>query len=191
MKIGLFFGSYNPIHIGHLIIGNYVVQEMQLDQVWFVVSPQSPFKKQSELIDENHRLRMAQLATASNDALRASDVEFPLPRPSYTIDTLTYLHEKYASYQFSLLMGSDNLQSLPEWKNYQDILDNHDLIIYLRPGSKRSSLLNHGRVRLLEQTPLLNISSTFLRKLIAEEKSIAYLVPEIVESYITQHGLFK
>lgn len=191
MKIGLFFGSYNPIHIGHLIIGNYVAEEVALDQVWFIVSPQSPFKDPAKLINGAHRYQMAALATASNDRLLASNVEFDLPTPSYTIDTLTHLKEKYPGYRFSLIMGSDNLTSLDQWKEHEAIIENHQIIVYRRPGVEGTMVIDPQQISFLENTPLLHISSTFLRKQIKKGKSITYLVPESVEKYIHELGLFK
>lgn len=191
MKVGLFFGSFNPIHIGHLIIGNYVVEEMPLDQVWYVVSPQSPFKKKDRLLNEYDRLRMVELATRDNYKLQASNVEFNMPKPSYTIDTLAHLSDLFPSYQFTLLMGSDNLKSLPKWKNYELILKNYQIVVYKRSGSLDHPLFNDPAVRILDNTPLLNISSTFIRRMIKEGKSIKYIVPEAVEKYIDEMGLYK
>jgi len=191
MKVGLFFGSFNPIHIGHLIIGNYVVEEMPLDQVWYVVSPQSPFKKKDRLLNEYDRLRMVELATQDNYKLQSSNVEFNMPKPSYTIDTLAHLSDLFPSYQFTLLMGSDNLKSLPKWKNYELILRNYKIVVYKRSGSLDHPLFNDPSVRILDNTPLLNISSTFIRRMIKEGNSIKYIVPEPVEKYIDEMGLYK
>ena len=127
MKVGLYFGSFNPIHNGHLIIANYIVQNTSLDQVWFVISPQNPLKKSSSLLNEFHRLYLVQVSIENEPALKASDIEFRLPKPSYTIDTLTYLAEKFPAHQFAVIMGSDSFQNLPEWKNYQQLLSNYEV----------------------------------------------------------------
>jgi len=191
MNVGLFFGSFNPIHIGHLIIGNYVAEEMPLDQVWYVVSPQSPFKKKNRLLNEYDRLRMVELAIEDNYKLQASNVEFKMPKPSYTIDTLAHLSDLFPSYHFTLLMGSDNLKSLHKWKNYELILRDYKIVVYKRSGSEDHPLFQNPAVSVLDKTPLLNISSTFIRRMIKEGKSIKYIVPAPVEKYIDEMGLYK
>ena len=188
MKIGLYFGSFNPIHVGHLIIAQTLFQRGGLDQVWFVVSPQNPFKKQESLAHEHDRLRMVELAIHYNFQFRASDVEFRMPRPSYTIDTLTYLSDKYPQHQFSLFLGSDNLSHFHKWKNHQAILDNYPILVYPRPGEVKT--LDHPGVSYLD-APLLDISATFIRQSIQEGLSVRYLLPERVEQYITDKKLYE
>lgn len=187
MKIGLFFGSFNPIHIGHLIIAQTIFDRSGLDQVWFVVSPQNPFKKQESLAHEHDRLRMVELAVEENYQFRASDVEFRMPKPSYTIDTLTYLSDKYPQHQFSLFMGSDNLSHFHKWKNYRAILDNYQILVYPRPGEP--NLTNYPQVKWIE-APLLDISATFIRQAIQSGYSARYLLPEAVEQYILSKKLY-
>ncbi len=188
MKIGLYFGSFNPIHVGHLIIAQTLFQRGGLDQVWFVVSPQNPFKKQESLAHEHDRLRMVELAIDDNFQFRASDVEFRMPRPSYTIDTLTYLSDKYPQHQFSLFLGSDNLNHFHKWKNHQAILDNYPILVYPRPGEVKT--LDHPGVSFLD-APLLDISATFIRQSIQEGLSVRYLLPERVEGYIADKKLYE
>ncbi|NJO03921.1 MAG: nicotinate-nucleotide adenylyltransferase [Bacteroidia bacterium] len=189
MKIALFFGSFNPIHIGHLIIGNTLAESQHLDQVWFVVSPHNPFKQQKTLLHEFDRFDMVELATQDNDRLRASDIEFHLPKPSYTIDTLTYMQEKYPQHQFALLMGSDNLSHFHKWKNYDKILEYYRLYVYPRPHREPSALDTHSQITFVE-APLLDISATYIRQAIRENKSIQYLVPESVENYIRRKNFY-
>ena len=189
MKIGLFFGSFNPIHHGHLIIANYVNQNFPLNQVWFIVSPQNPLKNNAALLNEYHRLALVQLAVEDEPNLKASDIEFHLPRPSYTIDTLTYLQEKYPDHQFTLLMGSDSYQNLPKWKNFETLIANWEICVYIRPGFPPNTYKN-SKTRLL-QAPLLELSATYIRKNIMEGKSIRYLVPDKVKDEIERNGYYK
>lgn len=188
MKIGLYFGSFNPIHVGHLIIAQSLFQRGGLDQVWFVVSPQNPLKKQESLAHELDRLRMVELAIGDNFDFRATDVEFRMPRPSYTIDTLTYLSDKYPQHQFSLFLGSDNLNHFSKWKNYQAILDNYPILVYPRPGEFKR--MDHPGVSYVE-APLLDISATFIRQSIQEGLSVRYLLPQKVEEYILDKKLYQ
>jgi nicotinate-nucleotide adenylyltransferase len=188
MKIGLYFGSFNPIHLGHLIIAQTLFQRGGLDQVWFVVSPQNPFKKQESLAHEQDRLRMVELAIADNFHFRASDVEFRMPRPSYTIDTLTYLTDKHPQHQFSLFLGSDNLSHFPKWKNHQAILDHYPLLVYPRPGEVKR--IEHPGITFVDG-PLLDISATFIRQTLAAGLSARYLLPEKVEEYILGKKLYE
>jgi len=191
MEIGLFFGSFNPIHNGHLIIAQSVLEFAHLNEVWFVVSPQNPFKKNKNLLHEFDRLDMVRLAIEDNDGFRATDIEFHMPRPSYTIDTLVYLREKNPQKKFKLIIGGDNLAIFPKWKNNQMILEEFGLIVYPRPGSvAEDDLLDHPNVNTIE-SPLLHISATYIRKCIREEKSIRYLVPPRVEEYIKSKKLFS
>jgi nicotinate-nucleotide adenylyltransferase len=189
MRIGLFFGSFNPIHIGHLIIANIMAENSDLQAVWFVVSPQNPFKKSKTLLHEFDRLDMVEMAITDNPKLKAIDIEFHLPRPSYTIDTLTVIQEKYPQHIFSLIIGEDNLGQFSKWKNYQQILEYFGLYIYPRPGATESELLKHPNVRVIE-APLLDISATFIRDRIRENKSVKYLVPDQVEQYILRKKFY-
>ncbi len=177
MKVGLFFGSFNPIHTGHMIIANLAYEFAQLDEVWFVVSPQNPFKKSKTLLHEFDRIDLVRAAIKDDFHFRASDIEFTLPKPSYTIDTLTVLAEKHPSHEFSLIIGADNLASFSKWKNYDKILEYFGLIVYPRPNSKVSELENHPAVRLIE-APEIDISATLIRKMVKAGKSIKYLVPD-------------
>ena len=190
MKIGLYFGSFNPIHNGHLIIANYIVQNTALEQVWFVISPQNPLKKSSTLLNEYHRLYLVQVSIEDEPALKATDIEFRLPKPSYTIDTLTYLDEKFPTHQFSVIMGSDSFLNLPEWKNYREILKNYSVYVYERPGFKPDNIYQSADINILK-APLIEISSTYIRKVIQNGKSIRYLVPEKVRLEIEQNGYYR
>lgn len=189
MKVGLYFGSFNPVHVGHLIIANHVVNNTPLDQVWFVVSPQNPFKQSASLLNEYHRLHMVSIAIDGETKLKASSAEFKLPKPSYTIDTLTYLQEKYPENEFSIVMGSDGFQNLDKWKNYDTLVKNYSFYIYLRPGF---SIENNFGVEInILQAPLLDISSTAIRNLIAQKKSIRFLVPDIVKEEIERNAYYR
>lgn len=190
MKIGLFFGSFNPIHIGHLIIANYMAHYTNLDKVWLMVSPHNPLKDKNALINMYDRLEMARLATENATRLEVSDAEFKLPQPSYTIDTLAYLRERYPEHTFSLIMGADNLRSLRKWKNYELLLRDYEIMVYPRPGYENPDLLDHPSVT-LTQTPLMEISSTFIRKSIKEGKSVEFLVPAPVLDFIDSKNLYS
>jgi len=190
MNIGLYFGSFNPIHIGHLIIANYIVQHSNLDQVWFVISPQNPLKKSSTLLNEYHRLYLVQVSVEEEPRLKASDIEFRLPRPSYTIDTLTYLSEKFPAHRFSVIMGSDSYQNLRAWKNYKQILQHYPLLVYERPGFPATETYENADIHFLK-APMLEISSTDIRTMIREGKSVRYLVPDKVRIEIEQNGYYK
>ena len=189
MKIGLYFGSFNPIHIGHLIIANFVAQNSDIQQIWFVVSPQNPLKKSSTLLNEYDRLYMVRTAIENNVRFRASDIEFKLPRPSYTIDTLTYLKEKYPQNEFTVILGSDSLQNISKWKNSDLLLKNYTLQVYQRPGFEVQSSPEKN-IHLLA-APLLDISSTYIRTAIQQGKSIQYLVPDKVLEEIERNGYYK
>ncbi len=189
-KVGLFFGSFNPIHIGHLIIANYMVNYTDLDEVWFVVSPQNPFKDKKTLGNMYDRLEMVSLAIQGEDRLRASDIEFSLPQPSYTIDTLQYLHQRYPTKEFTLIMGEDNLQGFSKWKNAEIILRDYKIIVYPRPGYSGGELANHPSVT-ITQTPIMELSSTFLRKAIKEGKEIRFYTPDNVLEFIDKKGLYS
>ena len=191
MKIGLFFGSFNPVHTGHLLIANYFVQFTQLDQIWFIVSPQNPFKADGTLLNETIRLEMLKLAINGDDRFKASDFEFNLPRPSYTVNTLAELQKAHPSYTFIPIIGGDNLQSFHLWKDYETIINNHEIFVYRRVGFHENPLLaNNTKIKIFE-VPLLNISSTYIREMLQANKSIKYLVPDKVAEYILANGLYK
>jgi nicotinate-nucleotide adenylyltransferase len=189
MNIGLYFGSFNPVHTGHLIIANHVLHHTPLEQVWFVVSPQNPLKPANGLLNEYHRLHLVKLAIEGEPNLKASDIEFTLPRPSYTIDTLTYLSEKYPQHKFSVIMGSDSLQNLPRWKNFAQLLQQYELYVYRRPGFDTAPPAN-ATVKMLD-APLLDISATRVRECVKNGRSIRYLVPDAVKEEIEKCGYYK
>ncbi len=189
MKIGLYFGSFNPIHNGHLIIAQHVLNETDLKQVWFVVSPQNPFKQQKTLLNEYDRLHLVNLAIQKSTSFKAIDIEFNLPKPSYTINTLIYLQEKYPQHEFSIIMGSDSLQNLDKWKNAETIMERYPIYVYTRPGFPA---IQEGVAELHSlNAPLLEISATHIRELLVAGKSIRFLVPEIVHDEIELTGYYK
>lgn len=182
MHIGLYFGSFNPIHIGHLIVANHIVENTDVDKIWFVISPHNPLKEAQSLLNEYDRLHLVELAIKGNLKFRASNVEFHLPKPSYTIDTLTNLVEKFPLEQFSVIVGSDSFQNIHRWKNYEQLIARHAFIVYNRPGFEVTE--THGaRVSILD-APMLAISATHIRKQIKERKSVRYLLPDAVLQYI-------
>lgn len=189
MKVGLYFGSFNPIHIGHLIIASHMANHGDVQQVWMVVSPQNPLKPSSVLLNEYHRLHLVQLAVEGNSQLRASDVEFKLPRPSYTIDTLTYLKEKYPQHEFSVIMGSDSFQNLPRWKNFELLLKNYRFLIYQRPGFPITESYA-AKIQILD-APLLEISATNIRVAIKAGTTTRYLLSDPVREEIERNGYYK
>ncbi len=190
MKIGLFFGSFNPVHVGHLIIANYFATNTDLKEVWFVVSPQNPFKEKATLLRDYDRLNLVNLAIEDNYALRANNIEFSLPQPSYTINTLMHIKEKYPANSFCLIMGSDNFISLPKWKNADIILRDYEIYVYQRRGSVVKHVPAGGRVNQFD-FPLLDISSSQIRKLIENNLSVKYMIPDKVLNYIVDMGLYK
>ncbi|WP_418264371.1 nicotinate (nicotinamide) nucleotide adenylyltransferase [Flavobacterium faecale] len=202
MKIGLYFGTFNPMHVGHLIIANHMVEHTDLDQVWMVVTPHNPLKKKSTLLDDYHRLHMVHLATENYPKLKPSDIEFKLPQPNYTINTLVYLEEKYANYEFALIMGEDNLNSLHKWKNYEMILKNYSLYVYPRLETKdlvadgiANTVDNYGfhtnsKVNMVD-APVVEISSTFIRENIKANKNVQPLLPSKVWEYIDHNNFYK
>lgn len=190
MKIGLYFGSFNPIHHGHLIIAAHVLSNTNLDQLWFIVSPQNPLKTSVGLLNEYHRLALVQLAIEGETKMRAVDIEFKLPKPSYTIDTLTYLSEKYPGYSFSIIMGTDSYQNLSKWKNHEIIARDYSIILYTRPGFEQSEKGLTSNINILK-APLLEISATQIRNNVKQGKSIRYLVPESVKEEIEKNGYYK
>lgn len=189
MKVGLYFGSFNPIHIGHLIIANHILNETDLQKIWFIVSPQNPFKNSDSLLNEYDRLHLVRKAIEEDSRLKASDIEFSLPKPSYTIDTLTYLTEKYPDHEFSIVIGSDSFQNIEKWKNPEALTKNYSFIVYKRPGFEINNKLKANI--LILKAPLLDISATHIRELIQRGRSIKYLVPQVVEEEIAKSGLFK
>lgn len=183
MKIGLFFGSFNPIHVGHLIVANVMATSTDLEQVWFIVSPQNPFKKNKQLLHEFDRLDMVQKAIADNALFKVSDIEFAMPKPSYTIDTLIRLQEKFPQHDFKLIIGEDNLAQFSNWKNHDRILAYFGLYVYPRPNALPHAFANHQNVKFVN-APTLDISATFMRDCLKTGKSIKYMVSESVEEYI-------
>jgi len=189
-KIGLFFGSFNPIHMGHLIIANLMAETSDLKKVWFVVSPQNPLKPAKGLLHEFDRYDMVRAAIYDNYKLEVSDVEFHLPKPSYTIHTLVHLKEKHPDKEFRIILGEDNLESFTRWKNYQQILDYYGLYVYPRPNTQLSELRTHPNVTMVE-APTLDISATFIRNCIRKKQSVRYLVPDAVEEMIRVKGFYQ
>lgn len=189
-KTGLFFGSFNPVHVGHMIIANYMLTHTDLDEVWLVVSPQNPFKKAGSLARDHDRLHLVKLAIGDTPGLRASNVEFDMPKPSYTIDTLAVLREKHPNRAFSLIMGGDNLPTLPKWKNADILLRDYDIKVYNRPGYDAGELADHARVSLYD-APLMHLSATYIRKSIKEGHSIRYLVPDAVARELEAGGMYR
>ncbi len=189
MQIGLYFGSFNPIHHGHLIIANYIANYSELNQVWFIISPQNPFKINQTLLNEYQRLHLARLAIEGETFLRASDIEFYLPKPSYTINTLTYLEEKYPEHQFSIILGSDSFQNMERWKNGEILMKRYPIYVYKRPGFEIEEKQN-SNIKIMD-APLLQISASQIRNMIKDQKSIRYLVPDIVKEEIEKNGYYR
>ena len=197
-KIGLYFGTFNPIHVGHLIISNYMVGYTNLDEIWFVVSPLNPLKKKESLLEDYHRLNLVRIAIEQNPKLKACDEEFNLPIPSYTINTLTYLKEKYLDYEFNLIMGEDNLRSFKKWKNHEQILKSHYLYVYPRALTAQEEIdndserntFNHPKIIKCD-APIMKISSSFIRKAIYENKDVRYLLTPEVFKYVDEMNFYK
>ncbi len=187
MKVGLYFGSFNPIHVGHLIIANHVLNVTDVNKIWFIVSPQNPLKHSSTLLNEYDRLHLVNVAIDDNPSFKASSIEFKLPKPSYTIDTMTYLQEKYPRYEFTIIIGSDSYQNLPKWKNYDLLMGRYEFIVYQRPGFTIEA--KEKNVQVLA-APLLDISATYIRQLIQDQKSIQYLVPDGVRKEIEDNRYY-
>ena len=192
MKIGLFFGTFNPIHIGHMIIANYMVEFSDLEQVWFVVTPRSPFKQKETLLSNHHRLAMANVAVENYPKLKTSDIEFNLSQPNYTINTLIHIEEKFPNNQFCLLLGEDNLKGFQKWKNYETILKNYELYVYPRISEEKivPEFLNHPKIHRVN-APIVQISSTFIRKAIKDKKDISTMLPINVWKYIDEMNFYK
>ena len=189
MKTGLFFGSFNPVHVGHMIIANYMLNHTDLENVWLVISPHNPLKKKKSLARDYDRLYLVNLAIGDELRLKASDIEFGLQQPSYTIDTMTYLDEKYPDREFTLIMGGDNLANLHKWKNYEMLLEKYRIYIYRRPTCVMPELQNHPNV-VITEAPLLEISSSYIRELLREKKSVKYLVPDKVHEYLNDYPIY-
>ena len=192
MKVGLFFGTFNPIHIGHVIIANYMVEFSDLDEVWFVITPMSPFKKKHSLLKNYHRLAMANIAVENFPKLKTSDIEFKLSQPNYTVNTLVNLVEKYPHNKFCLIMGEDNLKGFQKWKNSETIIQNHELYVYPRisEGKVEHQFLNHPKIHSVN-APIVQVSSTFIRKAILEKKDIRAMLPADVWKYIDEMNFYK
>lgn len=191
-NIGLYFGTFNPIHIGHLIIANHMVEHSDLDEIWMVVTPHNPFKKKSSLLDNHHRLEMVFKATEDYDKISPSDIEFKLPQPNYTVHTLAHISDKYPNYNFSLIMGEDNLKSLHKWKNYEVILQEHHVYVYPRisEGTVETQFDNHPKIHRVA-APIVEISSTMIRNAIKDQKNIKPLLTAEVWKYIDEMNFYK
>ncbi len=189
MKIGLYFGSFNPVHVAHLIIANHILNETDIEKVWFVVSPQNPFKSEANLLNEYHRLHLVKTAIEDDTRIWASDIEFNLPKPSYTTNTLAYLKEKNPEHEFCMIMGSDSFQNLHNWKNADVIINNYEIYVYIRPGFEVDNKIN-TKLHVVD-APLLQLSATQIRKYLKEGKSIRYLVPDTVREEIEKGGYYR
>lgn len=190
IKTGLYFGSFNPIHVGHMAIANYMVEFTEIDQLWFVVSPQNPLKKKKSLLDDYQRLELVNRSIGDDLRFRASKVEFGLPKPSYTIDTLTYMSEKHPNHKFYILMGSDNLENIHKWKNADILLANYDVIVYPRPGFNPETVQKYERVQVAD-APLMEISSTFIRESIKAGKDMRHFLPYRTWDYLDQMSFYR
>jgi nicotinate-nucleotide adenylyltransferase len=192
MKIGLYFGTFNPIHVGHLIIANHMAEYSGLEQVWMVVTPHNPLKKKDTLLDDYKRLNLVTIATENFPKIKASNIEFNLPQPNYTVNTLAHLQEEFPQHTFSLIMGEDNLKSLHKWKNYDVILENYDIYVYPRVSSEADNpeFHNHPRIHKID-APVVEISSTFIRENIKKKKNVQPLLPFHVWEYIDYNNLYK
>ena len=186
-KIGIYSGSFNPIHHGHVMLANYLVEFSDLDELWFVVTPQNPLKKKEDLLDDDERLKMVQLAIGDDPRIRVSDIEMHLPTPSYTINTLTALSEQYPDSEFVFICGMDSLQNLKNWREYQRILDNYELLVFPREGYDGGDLINYPSVTVLK-TPILEISSTFIRQCVKEGRDVRHFMPEKAYQYLISSG---
>lgn len=200
MKIALYFGSFNPIHVGHLVIANYIATHQEIDQVWFVVSPHNPHKLKRSLLEDYHRLALVKEAIDSNPKLRASDIEFSLEQPSYTAKTLAHLKEKYPENKFSLIMGEDNLRTFHKWYNYETILENHTIFVYPRvyteqelaaASFEKNELETHKNVIFCNDAPMMVVSSSYIRKAIQNKEDVRYLLTPEVLKYVEEMGFYK
>lgn len=191
LTIGLYFGTFNPIHIGHLAIANYMVEFTSIDQLWLVVTPLNPHKKKANLLYDYDRLEMAYRATEGDDRIEVSDIEFHLPKPSYTVDTLAYLKDRHPKYLFKIIMGSDNLENFHKWKNYETIVENYGVIVYPRPGFKREKIQAHPNISIAENAPLIEISSSFIRNAIKAGKDVRHFVPPKARDYMEEMNFYR
>lgn len=192
MKVGLFFGSFNPIHVGHLIIANHLAENSDLNQIWMVVTPLSPFKVKQSMLDNYQRLEMVHLATKDYTTIRPSDIEFNLPQPNYTVNTLAYLKEKFPEHQFALIMGEDNLKSFHKWKNYEVILEEHELYCYPRisNGNVEAQFDNHPNIHYVS-APIIELSSSLIRSQIKDQKNVRPMLPENVWKYLDEMNFYR
>lgn len=191
LKVGLYFGSFNPVHIGHMAIANYFVEFAAIDQLWFVVSPQNPHKSQENLLEEYHRLELVIRAIDDDGRFRASNIEFGLPKPSYTIDTLAYLQDKFPNHSFVIIMGSDNLANFTKWKNYDAIIENYGVLVYPRPGDDLTKLPSHLNIKVIEGVPLMEISSSFIRQAIKSGNDVRHFLPRKAWEYLDEMNFYK
>jgi nicotinate-nucleotide adenylyltransferase len=191
-KVGLYFGTFNPIHIGHLAIANHMVEFSDLDEVWMVVTPHNPHKKKSTLLADHHRLEMVYRATEAYDNIKPSNIEFGLPQPNYTVNTLAHLEEKYPDYQFALIMGEDNLNTLHKWKNNEVILERFEVFVYplVTSTTIKEEFKNHPKITKVD-APIMEISSTFVRNAVKDGKRITPLLPQKVWEYIDEMNFYK
>lgn len=190
IKTGLFFGSFNPIHIGHLAIANFMLEFSDIEQLWFIVSPQNPLKQKQTLLEDYHRLELTRRAIEDDDRFRVSDIEFGMPKPSYTIDTLTYLDEKYPGHNFHLIMGADGLKTFHQWKNSQQIREKYHRLVYPRPGILYEEIKDQENMTLVD-APMIEISSSFIRKSIKEGKDLRYFLPENTYNYLVEMHFYE
>lgn len=190
MHTGLFFGSFNPIHVGHLMLANFIIEYTDLDQLWFVVSPHNPFKQRKTLLNDYHRLEMVKLSIEDDNRFQASNIEFNMPKPSYTIDTLVYLSEKYPERKFSIIMGSDGLPTFHKWKNQEQIVERYHRYVYPRPGSEKLDFSLFPNLSIVN-APLLEISSSFIRKAIKDGKDVRYFLPSAVYKFVDEMNFYK
>lgn len=191
MKVGLFFGTYNPVHVGHMVIANYMVEYTDLDQIWMVVTPQNPFKQKQSILKDYDRLHLVRLAIGEDPKLKASDIEFKLPQPNYTATTLIYLKEKFPETDFALIMGADNLNHFHKWKNHYEIIKNYDLYVYPRMESNDGGELRHHYKVNYVEAPVMKISSSFIRKAIQEGKNVSHYMPKEVAQYVDEMNLYR
>ncbi len=190
MKVGLFFGTFNPIHVGHMVIASYMAEFTDLEQVWFIVSPQNPLKQNQILLKDYHRLALVRIAAENHRKLKVNNVEFSLPKPSFTIDTLAHLSQQHPGNEFVLILGSDNLESFHQWKNHQQILDSYSVYVYPRHGFHGGTLSSHPKVK-MTHAPLMEISSTFIRNAIRDKKDISSMLPDAVWKYIDEMHFYE
>jgi len=188
---GLYFGSFNPIHIGHLAIANYLVEFTEIEELWFVVSPHNPHKKKANLLNDYDRLELAHRAVGDDPRLKVTDIEFYLPKPSYTVDTLAYLKDRHPTHHFKILMGYDNLENFHKWKNYETIVENYGVIIYPRPGFDESKMKTHKNITVAKNAPLMEISSSFIRNAVKEGKDVRHFLPLKTWEYLDEMGFYR